>query len=112
MDISNLPKHRDIPSSSTTRPLNRATPNSPLRAIPSNLLRATLHSRHYKVILVKARHILPSNSLPLLTLDILHSQVLQASHSGDRQGIYCWLNLILRIDSLRTIYVFTRIRNW
>ena len=74
MDISNLPKHRDIPSSSTTRPLNRATPNSPLRAIPSNLLRATLHSRHYKVILVKARHILPSNSLPLLTLDILHSR--------------------------------------
>merc|ERR1712083_328273 len=49
---------------------------------------------------------------PQLTLDILHSQVLQASHSGDRQGIYCWLNLILRIDSLRTIYVFTHTRNW
>merc|ERR1712130_304077 len=60
MGISNLPKHRGTPSSSTTSPHSKATP-------------------------LKARLTLPSNSLLRATLATLHSLVLLASHSGGRQ---------------------------
>merc|ERR1712032_683103 len=83
MDISNLPKHRDTPSSSTTSPHSRAsrlkvTLNSPH-------LRATLHSSHLRATFLRDRLILPSSSLLRHTQATLHSQVLQASLSGGRQ---------------------------
>merc|ERR1712032_1211693 len=74
MDISNLPKHRDTPSSSTTSPHSRAS-----------RLKVTLHSSHLRATLLRDMLILPSSSLLRHTQAILPSQVLQASHSGGRQ---------------------------
>merc|ERR1712130_439605 len=71
MDISNLPKHRGTPSSSTTSPHSKATR---LRVTLNSPLKAILLNSHLRDTPLKARLTLP-----------LHSLVLLASHSGGRQ---------------------------